>query len=79
MPPWRAMAMAIRASVTVSIAAETRGSLTEMLRDSRVEVSASLGMTSVAPGSSSTSSKVRPSSRERSGERSGNGGVRVVR
>ncbi len=60
MPPWRAIAMAIRDSVTVSIAAETSGSLTEMLRDSRVEVSTSLGMTSVAPGSSSTSSKVRP-------------------
>ena len=28
MPPWRAMAMAIRASVTVSMARETRGSLT---------------------------------------------------
>jgi len=52
--------MAIGASVTVSIAAETSGSLTEMLRDNRVDVSTSLGMTSVAPGSSSTSSKVRP-------------------
>ena len=60
MPPCRAMAMAIWASVTVSIAAETSGSRREMLRDSRVDVSASLGMTSVAPGSSSTSSKVRP-------------------
>src|SRR5664280_1933161 len=54
------MAIAIRASVTVSIAAETSGSFREMLRDSLADVSTSLGITSVAPGNSSTSSKVRP-------------------
>ena len=60
MPPCRAIAIASLASVTVSIAADTSGSCRLMLRDSRTEVSASLGITSVGPGSSSTSSKVRP-------------------
>jgi hypothetical protein len=46
-PPWRAMAMAIRDSVTVSIAEETSGALSVIRRVSREEVSASLGMTSV--------------------------------
>src|SRR5664279_2960057 len=54
------MAIAIRASVTVSIAAETSGNCREMFRDSLADVSTWLGMTSAAPGSSSTSSKVRP-------------------
>ena len=57
----RAMAMAIRASVTVSIAEEINGTRSTMLRDSRLVVSTSLGTTSDAPGSSSTSSNVRPS------------------
>ena len=56
MPPWRAMAIAIRASVTVSIALDTSGMETDSSRVSREVVSTSLGMTSVSPGSSSTSS-----------------------
>ena len=56
MPPWRAMAMAMRDSVTVSIAADSSGAATVIRRVSREDVSASLGMTSVSPGSSSTSS-----------------------
>ena len=42
-PPSRAMAIAIRASVTVSIAAETIGMFSSMLRDSREFVVASFG------------------------------------
>jgi hypothetical protein len=60
MPPDRAIAIASRDSVTVSIAADTSGSRSVMLRDSRDEVSTSLGITSVAPGNSRTSSKVSP-------------------
>ncbi|CNK98376.1 Uncharacterised protein [Mycobacterium tuberculosis] len=56
MPPSRAMAIAMRDSVTVSIALESSGVATEMRRVIRDDVSASLGMTSVCPGSSSTSS-----------------------
>ena len=56
MPPWRAIAIAIRDSVTVSIALETSGIRRVISRVSRVVVSTSLGMTSVSPGSSSTSS-----------------------
>ena len=56
MPPWRAMAIAIRDSVTVSMALEISGTRSEISRVSRVVVSTSLGMTSVSPGSSSTSS-----------------------
>ena len=70
MPPWRAMAMAIRDSVTVSIALDSSGTRSEISRVSRVVVSTSLGTTSVSPGSSSTSSKVSPSG--------GNGGVGAV-
>ena len=55
-PPWRAMAMAMRASVTLSIAADSSGMLTRTLREMRDEVSTALGSTSDAPGSSSTSS-----------------------
>ena len=55
-PPWRAIAIAMRDSVTVSIADDSSGAATEMRRVSRDEVSASLGMTSVCPGSSITSS-----------------------
>ena len=60
MPPRRAMAIAIRDSVTVSMALETRGMDTRISRVRRELVSTSLGMTSVSPGCSSTSSKVRP-------------------
>ena len=56
MPPWRAMAIAIRDSVTVSIAAETSGMRSEISRVSRAVVSTSDGITSVSPGSSRTSS-----------------------
>ncbi len=59
-PPWRARAIAIRDSVTVSIAAETSGMRIESSRVSREVVSTSLGMTSVSPGRSRTSSYVRP-------------------
>ena len=50
------MAIAMRDSVTVSIARESSGAATVMRRVRRDEVSASLGMTSVCPGSSITSS-----------------------
>lgn len=66
-PPWRAIAMAIRLSVTVSMAADSSGMRTSMLRVSRLVVSASEGMTSVSPGRRSTSSKVRPSMAKASG------------
>ena len=46
-PPCRAMAIAMRASVTVSIAAESSGVATSMRRVRRDVVSASLGITSV--------------------------------
>ena len=55
-PPWRAMAMAIRASVTVSIAAESNGMAMVMERVSRVAVDASAGITSDAAGTRRTSS-----------------------
>ena len=55
-PPSRAMAIARRASVTVSIAADSSGVATVMRRVTREDVSASLGMTSVGPGRSRTSS-----------------------
>ena len=54
------MAIAIRDSVTVSIAAESSGVWTEMRLEIREDVSASEGMTSVWPGSSRTSSYVSP-------------------
>ena len=56
MPPWRAMAIAIRDSVTVSIALDTSGTRSDSSRVRRVVVSTSLGTTSVSPGSSRTSS-----------------------
>src|SRR6266849_1287647 len=58
-PPWRAMAPAILASVTVSIADETSGTPRARLRLSRPVMSASLGTIAECAGSSSTSSKVR--------------------
>jgi hypothetical protein len=56
MPPSRAMAMAMRASVTVSMALDSSGVFSRMRLVRRDDVSASLGMTSVCPGSNSTSS-----------------------
>src|SRR5215813_6723506 len=61
MPPAWAMAIAVRASVTVSIAALTSGTLSCMVRVSAVLTSASLGVKSDAAGTKSTSSKVSPS------------------
>ena len=55
-PPERAIAMAMLASVTVSIAAETSGMLTVMLRVMRERVEASRGITDERAGTSSTSS-----------------------
>jgi IMP dehydrogenase len=56
MPPCRAIAIAIRDSVTVSMALETSGIRRSISRVRRLVVSTSLGTTSVSPGSSSTSS-----------------------
>jgi hypothetical protein len=60
-PPCREIAMARRPSVTVSMAAETMGMFSEMLRVRHVRVSACAGSTDDLPGKSSTSSKVSPS------------------
>ncbi len=54
------MAIAMRASVTVSIALETSGICTVMFRVTRDAVLTSLGTTSDSAGTSSTSSNVRP-------------------
>src|SRR5258705_13862616 len=61
MPPALAIAIAIRDSVTVSIAELTSGTLSRILRVSWLEVSAVAGTTSEAAGSSRTSSNVSPS------------------
>ena len=50
MPPSRASAIAIRASVTVSIAAETIGSSSAIVRVSRVAVETSFGSTADSAG-----------------------------
>lgn len=50
------MAMAMRASVTLSMAADSRGTFTRTFREIREEVSIASGDMSDAPGSSSTSS-----------------------
>ncbi len=63
MPPNWARAMAMRLSVTVSMAAETRGIRREMSLVSWVLRSTWLGCTSEKPGTSRTSSKVRACSR----------------
>ena len=60
-PPSRAIAIAIRASVTVSMALDTSGMESSTLRVIRVMVFTRLGTTSDSPGWSRTSSKVRPS------------------
>ncbi len=59
--PSRASAMASGASVTVSIAAETMGILSLILREKRVSRETSRGNTSEKAGTSSTSSNVSPS------------------
>ena len=66
-PPYRATATAIRASVTVSMAEESSGTWTAIRRDTRDDVSTSLGTTSDAAGCSRTSSKVSPSGAKLSG------------
>jgi len=53
------------ASVTVSIAADTRGRFSSMLRDSRVASTVSLGRTGENAGTSRTSSKVSAFPRRR--------------
>ena len=55
-PPWRAMAIAISDSVTVSMAADSRGTDSWMRLVRREAVSTSEGTTSVSLGSRSTSS-----------------------
>ena len=61
MPPSRAIVIAVRASVTESIAAERSGTLSSMLRERRDRTSTSRGRTSLYCGRSRTSSKVRAS------------------
>ncbi len=58
MPPACAMAIAMRLSVTVSIAEERIGRLSAMSLVTRVLMSTSVGNTSERAGCSSTSSKV---------------------
>ena len=60
-PPTRASAIASRASVTVSIAADTTGIASSSSRVSRVRVETSFGSTSDSAGIRETSSKERPS------------------
>ena len=61
MPPACAMAIAILASVTVSMAEATTGIFSVIPRVMRVRISTSDGSTSDSPGLSSTSSKVKAS------------------
>ena len=61
MPPACAMAIAISASVTVSMAEATIGMLSAISRVMRVRMSTSDGSTSDRPGLSRTSSKVSAS------------------
>ena len=61
MPPACAIATAMRASVTVSIAEEMIGALRRIDRVSLAPMSASLGMITLWPGRNSTSSNARPS------------------
>ena len=60
-PPARASAIASRASVTVSIAAETTGIASSISRESRVRVETSFGSTSDSAGTRRTSSNASPS------------------
>src|SRR6202007_1239266 len=68
MPPSCAMAMARRASVTVSMAAEARGRFRRMLRDREVARLVSRGNTWENAGTSNTSSKVSALPRRRMGK-----------
>jgi hypothetical protein len=61
MPPYCAMAIAMLASVTVSIAADISGMPSSMVRVSRVLVSVWLGSTAEAAGFRRTSSNVSAS------------------
>src|SRR5512139_1152886 len=65
MPPSWAMAIARRASVTVSMAAETKGRFREILREKRVARVVSLGRTWEYAGTNNTSSKVSALPRRR--------------
>src|SRR5271170_4041766 len=67
MPPSWAMVIARRASVTVSMAADTTGRLTRISRVSWLASETSRGRTSEYAGTSNTSSKVSASSRIRIG------------
>jgi hypothetical protein len=60
-PPSRAMAMAVLASVTVSMAALTSGMFNLIFLVSNVPISAIAGVMADLAGSSSTSSNVRAS------------------
>ncbi len=62
-PPSSARALAMTASVTVSMAADSSGMLSLMVLVRRVEMSVAAGCTADFPGISNTSSKVRPSLR----------------
>ncbi len=64
-PPSCAMAMARRASVTVSMAADTSGRFRVMLRVKRVTREVSLGRTWEYAGTNNTSSKVSAFPRRR--------------
>ena len=68
MPPSCASAIARRASVTVSIAAETSGRFRRMLREREVARSVSRGRTWENAGTSNTSSKVSALPRRRMGK-----------
>src|SRR4051794_11777480 len=59
-PPWRAIAIAIRDSVTVSMGEDSSGTRSEIRLETREVGSAAEGMTSLSCGTSRTSSKVRP-------------------
>ncbi len=80
MPPFRAMAMAMVASVTVSMAADTMGMCNSRPSARRVAVLASLGSTSDRRGTSSTSSKVNACGPNFSsnGGRSGTSGAIII-
>ena len=65
MPPWRAMAIAMRASVTLSIAADTSGTASSMPAANVAEVSTESGSVSEYPGTMTTSSNVSASKRSK--------------
>ena len=65
MPPTRAMAMAIGASVTLSMAADTRGTASSMSPAKRAVVSTGSGRTLRYPGTMTTSSNVSASKRSK--------------